>query len=110
MKPQVGYTNPEEIETYRTKSITTRIETDNFSNVLKKLSELIVQSPLQQGLKPENYEFSWFLLPDLIVQSPLQQGLKHYKKLNITQYEAYLIVQSPLQQGLKLPHQCSASS
>ena len=87
---------------------------------------LIVQSPLQQGLKPNGFRYSFFgvvayrtksittrietysrqdwlvrLLPHLIVQSPLQQGLKLMYEKFVLLCEGKLIVQSPLQQGLK---------
>ena len=88
-------------------------------------AKLIVQSPLQQGLKLLPYSFFRIFFFLLIVQSPLQQGLKPiYSGMVIDFNDAYrtksittrietkthkmnyianiaLIVQSPLQQGLK---------
>ena len=62
---------------YRTKSITTRIETSyNFGSTNTSLNSLIVQSPLQQGLKLSRLKNISELFSKLIVQSPLQQGLK----------------------------------
>ena len=43
----------------------------NFLN-----AQLIVQSPLQQGLKQKNKKTKKITKKTLIVQSPLQQGLK----------------------------------
>ena len=87
---------------------------------------LIVQSPLQQGLKHLQQKKGIRKGCNLIVQSPLQQGLKlkperidqfkttslsykvHYNKdwnkfdFEPTWNRSLLIVQSPLQQGLKL--------
>ena len=62
--------------TYRTKSITTRIETDFWIKPEKIDQFLIVQSPLQQGLKHIFLKIKYMPIR-LIVQSPLQQGLKH---------------------------------
>ena len=62
--------------TYRTKSITTRIETCSKSAICCPFVALIVQSPLQQGLKQEKKEKYQKKKKKLIVQSPLQQGLK----------------------------------
>ena len=90
---------------------------------------LIVQSPLQQGLKRIFLKIKYIPIR-LIVQSPLQQGLKqnilYEKNLNYSPYRTKsittrietwlrsdgfstinnLIVQSPLQQGLKLYLNC----
>ena len=41
---------------------------------------LIVQSPLQQGLKHMVGNIIYLPVEKLIVQSPLQQGLKRFRK------------------------------
>ena len=62
---------------------------------------LIVQSPLQQGLKQKSSAYKYRKLMNLIVQSPLQQGLKQKIIEIFSKNNKNLIVQSPLQQGLK---------
>ena len=91
----------DEGKTYRTKSITTRIETILPPPRRLRTETLIVQSPLQQGLKLSPIEARTNSIVLLIVQSPLQQGLKLNSCIKISFWFVCLIVQSPLQQGLK---------
>ena len=87
---------------YRTKSITTRIETTTIFQKCWVSPTLIVQSPLQQGLKLSKRR-------NIGSNDVVLSYKVHYNKdwnvstlLDIAQWKR-LIVQSPLQQGLKRP-------